>query len=51
MPASAARIVILVVTVAAIVILILATGWADDKAQPGTGGRAPVTNSSADDSR
>ena len=42
-PANTARIIV-VVAVAAIVILMLATGLADDKAPPGSGGRVPVTH-------
>jgi hypothetical protein len=38
-----ARIVLLVVAVAAIVILVVASGWLNDKAKPGSTGRAPVT--------
>jgi hypothetical protein len=45
-----ARIIIVVVAVAAIVILAFVTGWADDKAQPGSTGRGqvagPATNHS-----
>jgi hypothetical protein len=44
------RIIILAVTVAAIVIVILVTGWADDKAERGSGGRVPVTSPAQDDS-
>jgi hypothetical protein len=44
-------IVILVVTVAVLVVGIFVTGWADDGAPPGSGGRAPVTNPAPDDSR
>jgi hypothetical protein len=36
------RIMILLVAVCAVVIVMLATGWADDKAKPGSGGRVPV---------
>jgi hypothetical protein len=42
-PANTARIIV-VVPVAAVVILIFATGLADDKAPPGSGGRVPVTH-------
>ncbi len=47
-PANTVRIIIVVV--AAIVIVMFATGLADDKAPPGSGGRAPVTNTGTDDS-
>jgi hypothetical protein len=50
MRASTTRIVLLVVVVAALVTPLLVTGWADDKAPPGTGGRAPVTDTAPDDS-
>lgn len=40
---NGARIIIVVVAVAAIVILVFVTGWADDKARPGSTGRVPVT--------
>ena len=36
------RIIVLLVAVAAIVVVMFATGWADDKAKPGSGGRVPV---------
>jgi hypothetical protein len=42
-PANAARIIIFVVAVAASVIVMFVTGWADDKAPPGSKGRATVT--------
>jgi hypothetical protein len=45
------RILILVVAVAALAVLTFVTGWTDDKAPPGTGGRAPVTDTAPDDSR
>jgi hypothetical protein len=41
-PANVKRIVIAVLIVAAIVVLLFATGWADDRAPPGTRGRATV---------
>lgn len=37
-----ARIVLLLAVVAAVVIVMLVTGSADDKAEPGSGGRVPV---------
>jgi hypothetical protein len=36
------RIIILLVAVCAVVVVLLVTGWADDKAKPGSGGRVPV---------
>jgi hypothetical protein len=36
------RIVLALLVVAAVVIVLLVTGWADDKAKPGSGGRVPV---------
>jgi hypothetical protein len=48
-PARPARIVIIfVVAVAAIVIAMFVTGWADDKAPSGSQGRVPVTDSGTD---
>ena len=38
------------VAVAAVVIVMLVTGLADDKAPPGSGGRVPVTHTGTDDS-
>jgi hypothetical protein len=49
MPANTIRIVIFVVTVAAIVIVMFVTGWADDKASPGSGGRVPVPETGTDE--
>jgi hypothetical protein len=49
-PASPARIIIFVVAVAAVVILMLVTGWADDKAPSGSKGRVPVTHTDTNDS-
>ena len=46
---STARLIVFAVTVAAIVILILVTGWGDDKAERGSGGRVPVTSPAQDD--
>lgn len=37
-----ARILILLAAVAAVVAVLLITGSADDKAEPGSGGRVPV---------
>ena len=42
-PRTAVRILILLALVAAIVVLMFATGWADDHAPPGSKGRVPVT--------
>lgn len=39
----AVRVLVFVVLVAAIVAVVFATGWADDKAGPGSRGRVPVT--------
>jgi hypothetical protein len=38
------RILLVVVLVAAIVIVVFAAGWADDRAKPGSTGRAPVSS-------
>jgi hypothetical protein len=50
-PANTARIIIVVVAVAAVVIVMFVTGWADDKAPPGSGGRVPVTDTDANDQK
>jgi hypothetical protein len=50
-PANAARIIIVVLAVAAIVTVMLVTGLADDKAPAGSGGRVPVTDTGTNDSR
>jgi hypothetical protein len=39
---NAARIIVLVVALCVVVAVMLITGWADDKAKPGSGGRVPV---------
>ena len=39
---TAARIVIVIVAVGAVVALMLVTGWADDRAEPGSRGRVPI---------
>jgi hypothetical protein len=39
---AATRIVLALLAVGAVVIVMLITGWADDKAKPGSGGRVPV---------
>ena len=49
-PANTVRIIIVVVAVAAIVAVMFATGIADDKAPPGSGGRVPVTHTGTSDS-
>jgi hypothetical protein len=49
-PANTVRIIIVVVAVAAVVIVMLVTGLADNKAPPGSAGRA-VTHTGTDDSR
>ena len=41
-PANLKAIVIAVLIVAAVLVLVFATGWADDRARPGTRGRATV---------
>ena len=41
--ADAVRLAIVVAIVAAILVVVFAAGWADDKARPGTSGRAPVS--------
>ena len=38
------RILLAVVLVVAILIVVFATGWADDRAKPGSTGRAPVSS-------
>lgn len=50
-PTNKNRIIFFAVAVAAVVIVLLVTGSADDKAEPGSGGRVPVTFPSTDDSR
>ena len=37
------RVALLVALVAAVVVIAAAAGWFDDKAKPGSKGRAPVT--------
>jgi hypothetical protein len=46
-----ARILILIVAVAAIALVMFVTGWADDKAPPGSGGRVPVPVTSTNNAR
>jgi hypothetical protein len=50
LPASTGRIIIFVVAVAAVVIVMFVTGWADDKAPSGSKGRVPVTQPDTNDS-
>lgn len=38
------RILLAVLFVVAILIVVFATGWADDRAKPGSTGRAPVSS-------
>ncbi|MEN3279813.1 MAG: hypothetical protein V7607_953 [Solirubrobacteraceae bacterium] len=38
------RILIAVLVVVAVLIVVFATGWADDRAKPGSRGRAPVSS-------
>jgi hypothetical protein len=38
------RILLAVLLVVAILIVVFASGWADDKAKPGSSGRAPVSS-------
>jgi hypothetical protein len=38
------RILLAVLFVIAILIVVFATGWADDRAKPGSTGRAPVSS-------
>jgi hypothetical protein len=45
-----ARIIMVVVAVAAILIVMFVTGLADDKAPTGSGGRVPVTHTGTNDS-
>jgi hypothetical protein len=42
---SSVRIIVALVVVAIVVILIFVTGWADDRARPGSTGRGKVTRS------
>ena len=37
------RILLAVLVVVAVLIIVFATGWADDRAKPGSKGRAPVS--------
>jgi hypothetical protein len=51
LPTNITRVIIFAVAVAAVVLALLVSGSADDKASPGSGGRVPVTATSPDDSR
>jgi hypothetical protein len=44
------RLIILLLAVGAIVAVMFVTGWADDRAKPGSGGRVPVPTATPDDS-
>jgi UDP-N-acetylmuramyl pentapeptide phosphotransferase/UDP-N-acetylglucosamine-1-phosphate transferase len=37
------RVIIAILVVVAVLIVVFATGWADDRAKPGSRGRAPVS--------
>jgi hypothetical protein len=50
MQTSRARIAIVVLVIGAIVAAVFLTGWADDKAEPGSTGRGPVTAPASSDS-
>jgi hypothetical protein len=50
-PSTAVRILLFLALVAAIVVVMLATGSADDKAPPGSQGRVPVTFTGPADGR
>jgi hypothetical protein len=49
--ANTTRLIVFLCAVAAAVILMFVTGWADDKAPPGSQGRVPVTDTTPNDSR
>jgi hypothetical protein len=52
MRSDVAAIIILIAAVAAIVLVMFLTGWADDKAPPGSGSRGgPVSVTSIDPAR
>ena len=50
-PGRAVKLLTLLALAAAIIVVMLATGWADDKAPPGSQGRVPVTYMPPGDSR
>jgi hypothetical protein len=45
---NTARFIIFLVAVGAVVVVMLVTGSADDKAEPGSSGRVPVTTATPD---
>jgi hypothetical protein len=51
MPVNTVRLLIVVAAIAAIVVVMFVTGWADDRAPGGSQGRVPVTNTSPGNSR
>jgi hypothetical protein len=51
MRSNATRLITFLVAVAAVVIIMFVTGWADDKAEPGSQGRVPVGDTTYNDSR
>jgi hypothetical protein len=51
MRSNTARLITFLVAVAAVVAVMFATGWADDKAPPGSQGRVPVSDMTYNDSR
>jgi hypothetical protein len=38
------RILLVVLLIVALLVVVFATGWADDRAKPGSTGRAPVSS-------
>jgi hypothetical protein len=50
MPANTARLLLAILVVAAIVLVMFVTGWADDRAPPGSTGRVPVAPATTDTS-
>jgi hypothetical protein len=51
LPSNITRAITFAVAVASVVVVLVLTGGADDKAEPGSGGRVPVTATGADDGR
>jgi hypothetical protein len=51
MPSNIARFIVFLVAVGAVVIVMVATGSADNKAPPGSQGRGPVVDMATDGSR
>jgi hypothetical protein len=41
-PTTTVHVIILLVVVGAVVVVMFVAGWADDRAEPGSGGRVPV---------